>query len=214
MAFLDVAFPLDVAAGVVGGPERRTDVVSLGSGREERNARWFASRRRFDAGLGVRSADDLAAVVALFEQANGRLHSFRFRDWSDHKSCLPSGTPAPTDCPLGTGDGARLAFPLRKSYGGAPAYLRAVTKPVAGSVRVALGGAEVSAGWAIDHLTGVVAFAAPPAPGVPVSAGFLFDVPVRFDADRLDVDLAFFTSADPARGVGSIPAIGLQEVDE
>ena len=123
MAFFDLSFPRDVAAGVVGGPERRVNIAPLASGFEERNARWSASRRSYQAGLGIRTADDLAEVLALFEEMRGPLHSFRFRDWSDFKSCAPSATPAASDQLLGTGDGEATAFQLRKKYGDALALL-------------------------------------------------------------------------------------------
>ncbi len=204
-AFHEVTFPLDVALGASGGPERRTDIVLLGSGREERNARWAHSRRRYDAGYGVKSLAGLQAVVAFFEERRGRLHGFRFRDRLDHASAQPGAAPSPTDQPIGTGDGERRAFALAKSYGlGASAYLRPIAKPVAGSVRVAVGGAETT-GFSLDAATGLVTLASPPPAGAPVTAGFLFDVPVRFDTDRLDVNLTSFAA-------GEIPSIPLVEI--
>ncbi|MBW7922822.1 MAG: DUF2460 domain-containing protein [Rubellimicrobium sp.] len=116
MAFHEVRFPENISRGARGGPERRTQVVELGSGDEERNASWADSRRRYDVSYGIRRADDLAAVVAFFEARGGRLHGFRFKDWADWKSCLPSGTPAATDQLLGTGDGSTTDFALVKHY--------------------------------------------------------------------------------------------------
>jgi uncharacterized protein (TIGR02217 family) len=204
-AFHEVTFPLDVALGASGGPERRTDIVLLGSGREERNARWAHSRRRWDAGYGVRSLASLQAVVAFFEERRGRLHGFRFRDRLDHASAQPGAAPSPTDQPIGTGDGVRTTFALAKAYGlGASAYVRPIVKPVAGSVRVAIGGTETSA-FACDATTGLVTLVTPPPAGAAVSAGFVFDVPVRFDTDRLDVNLTSFAAGD-------IPSIPLVEI--
>jgi uncharacterized protein (TIGR02217 family) len=204
-AFHEVTFPLDVALGAAGGPERRTDIVLLGSGREERNARWAHSRRRYDAGYGVKSLAGLQTVVAFFEERRGRLHGFRFRDRLDHASAQPGAAPSPTDQPIGTGDGETLAFALAKTYGlGASAYRRPIAKPVAGSVRVAVAGAETT-GFSLDAATGLVTLAAPPPAGAPVTAGFLFDVPVRFDTDRLDVNLTSFAA-------GEIPSIPLVEI--
>ena len=141
MAFHEVRFPDNISRGARGGPERRTQIVELASGDEERNASWANSRRRYDVAYGIRRADDLAAVVAFFEARNGRLHGFRFKDWGDHKSCLPSGTPSPPDQSIGTGDGATTAFQLVKRYAsGAQSWTRAIAKPVAGTVRIALGG--------------------------------------------------------------------------
>ena len=79
-AFHEILFPLDIALKSAGGPQRRTDVVTLGSGREERNARWAHSRRRYDAGYGVKTFEALSQVVAFFEERRGRLHGFRWRD--------------------------------------------------------------------------------------------------------------------------------------
>jgi uncharacterized protein (TIGR02217 family) len=145
MAFHEVRFPDNISRGARGGPERRTQIVELASGDEERNASWANSRRRYDVAYGIRRADDLAAVVAFFEARNGRLHGFRFKDWGDHKSCLPSGTPSPTDQAIGTGDGTTTAFQLVKRYAsGAQSWTRAIAKPVTGTVRIALGRASSS----------------------------------------------------------------------
>jgi uncharacterized protein (TIGR02217 family) len=206
MAFHEVRFPDDISRGARGGPERRTQIVELASGDEERNASWANARRRYDVASGIRRADDLATVVAFFEARNGRLHGFRFKDWGDHKSCLPSGTPSPTDQSIGTGDGTTTAFQLVKRYAsGSQTWTRTITKPVADTVRVALDGAEQPSGWSIDTTTGIVTFDTAPAEGVAVTAGFEFDVPVRFDTDALDVTL------DLER-LGSITSIPLLEI--
>jgi uncharacterized protein (TIGR02217 family) len=206
MSFHEVRFPDAISRGARGGPERRTQVVELVSGHEERNASWANSRRRYDVAYGIRRADDLAAVVAFFEARNGRLHGFRFKDWADHKSCLPSGLPSPLDQPLGTGDSEQAVFQLVKRYtSGAQGWTRAISKPVADTVRITLGGIEQLDGWSVDTTTGLVTFATAPAAGVAVTAGFEFDVPVRFDTDTLDVTL------DIER-LGSIASIPLLEI--
>jgi uncharacterized protein (TIGR02217 family) len=206
MSFHEVRFPDTISRGARGGPERRTQIVELASGDEERNASWANSRRRYDVAYGIRRADDLAAVVAFFEARNGRLHGFRFKDWADHKSCLPAGTPSPIDQPIGTGDGTTTAFQLAKRYtSGAQSWTRAIANPVAGSVRIALGGSEQASGWSVDTTTGLVTFGSSPSVGTAVTAGFEFDVPVRFDTDTLDVTL------DLER-LGSITSIPLLEI--
>ena len=206
MAFHEVRFSEAIGRGARGGPERRTQVVELASGDEERNASWANSRRRYDVSYGIRRADDLAAVVAFFEARNGRLHGFRFRDWSDYRSGPPSQTPSPLDQPIGTGDGTTTAFQLTKRYAsGAQAWVRRIVKPVAGTVRVARAGVEAVSGWSVDATTGIITFDTAPASGVLITAGFEFDVPVRFDTDRLDV------TWDLDR-LGSIASIPLVEV--
>jgi uncharacterized protein (TIGR02217 family) len=191
-AFHEVSLPLPFALGASGGPERRVDIAALGSGREVRNTPWAHGRRRYDVGGAARTLDQLHELIAFFEARRGPLHGFRFRDPFDHKSCAPGATPAPGDQGLGTGDGANTAFQLVKSYG-APPYARPIRKPVSNSVRVALDGVESpAAAYSVSTITGVVTFLAAPAAGVAVSAGFIFDTPVRFDADRLDLSLDGF----------------------
>jgi uncharacterized protein (TIGR02217 family) len=209
-AFHEVLFPVAVSFGATGGPARRNEIVLLTSGHERRNARFADSRRSYDAGTGLRSLEDVHEVVAFFEARRGSLHGFRFRDPFDMKSCRPHEMPAATDQPIGTGDGTTAVFQLSKTYGdGADAYRRPVAKPVAGSVRVAVEGIEQLAGtqFSVDHTTGGVTFMAGhvPADGATVTAGFAFDVPVRFDAERLTVSLAGFRA-------GQIPTIPLIEI--
>ncbi len=198
-AFHDVRFPLSVSFGSTGGPEWRNEIVTLTSGLEKRNARWAHSRRHYDAGTGLRSLDDLRAVLAFFEARRGSLHAFRFRDPFDFSSS--SAVPSPLDQTIGVGDGTAARFTLSKRYGD---YDRPITLPVEGSVVAAVGGVAV-ADFTLDALSGVVTFATPPAPGMAVTAGFLFDVPARFDADRLSASIASFQA-------GEIPSIPIVEV--
>lgn len=210
MNFHDVRFPIDIARGASGGPERRTDVVVLGSGHEERNVRWADSRRVYNAGYGIKTLDDLYAVTVFFEERRGRLYGFRWRDPLDWKSCPPSEVPAPDDQDIGRGDGATASFQLTKRYGGAHLpWRREITKPVAGSVGIAVGGVTQVEGRAftVNAMTGVVSFldGHVPEDGARVSAGFAFDVPVRFDSDKLEVNVQGFTH-------GVIPNIAIVEV--
>jgi uncharacterized protein (TIGR02217 family) len=206
--FHDVRFPLAVALGATGGPERRTEIVTLGSGREERNQRWAMSRRRYDAGTGVRNRNDLETVVRFFEERRGRLYGFRFHDPLDHKSCLPSETPSAGDQSLGIGDGERTSFALVKRYGDMfLPYDRPILLPVPGSLRVEVGGVTRTEGADYTVFEGVLSFFAHAVPGfgAEVTAGFLFDVPVRFDTDRLEINHSAFIA-------GSIPSIPMVEI--
>lgn len=202
MNFHDVSFPLAIAFQSTGGPVRRTEIVTLGSGHEERNAVWAASRRQFDIGSGVRTLDDLSEVIAFFEARQGRLYAFRFRDFTDWKSCAPGRTPSPADQVIATGDGVTASFPLVKTYvSGVGSWTRPITRPVAGRVRAAVDGVET----AVTLAGGTISFAAAPANGAAISAGYEFDCAVRFDSDALAVNLATFTA-------GEIPSIALVEV--
>jgi uncharacterized protein (TIGR02217 family) len=166
------------------------------------------SRRTYDAGTGVKSIQDIYDVLAFFEARRGSFHAFRFRDPFDNRSCRPEQTPAAGDQELGIGDGSRLRFALVKNYGsGSDAYKRPVRKPVLASLKLAVGGVEKVPGadYSFDDATGEIIFAAAPAGGAAVSAGYQFDVPVRFDAERMSVSLTSFRA-------GQIPTIPLIEV--
>jgi uncharacterized protein (TIGR02217 family) len=208
--FHEVRFPLDISLRGRGGPERKTDIVMLGSGREQRNARWARSRRRYEAGYGVKTLAVLSVVIAFFEERRGRLYGFRWRDRSDYTSGVPGASVTPLDQGIGQGDGTNAAFQLIKTYGASFApYAREILKPVQGTVRVAVAGVETTAAndFTVDATTGMVTFtpmSIPPA-GAAITAGYLFDVPVRFDTDYLEIDLAAFEA-------GEIPKIPLIEL--
>lgn len=208
MTFHDVRFPAAISLGATGGPERRTDVVVLGSGFEERNSRWADSRRSWNAGYGIKSLDELHAVIAFFEERRGRLYGFRWRDHADWKSCAPGGAPSNTDQVIGTGNGAELVFQLAKVYGSTFApWTREIKKPLAGSISLAVDGVAKTEGtdFTVAAATGRVTFTVAPANGVLVTAGFAFDVPVRFDTDRLELSLSGFRH-------GAIPNIPIVEI--
>ena len=209
MAFHEVRFPAGISLGATGGPERRTEIVVVGSGAEERNSRWADSKRSYNAGYGIKSANDLHDVIAFFEERRGRLHGFRWKDWSDYKSCAPSATPSASDQALGLGDGANASFQLVKIYGSSFApWTRTIAKPVAAAVMVAVGGVAADPlDYAVDTTTGVVTFveAHIPGSGQAVTAGFEFDVPVRFDTDQFEINLNQIEA-------GSIPHIPIVEI--
>ncbi|MEQ1491074.1 MAG: DUF2460 domain-containing protein, partial [Terricaulis sp.] len=182
-------------------------IVALGSGAEARNTPWAHGRRRYDIGGAVRTLDQMHDLIAFFEARRGKLHGFRFRDPFDFKSCAPSGTPAASDQILDEGDGARVTFELVKAYGdGSTAYARPITKPVDGTVLIAVNGEALSPdAFDVDLQSGVVTLDTAPAEGGVVSAGFVFDTPVRFDIDRLDLAIDGF-------GAGHAVAVPLVEV--
>jgi len=208
-SFHEIRFPLDISTQARGGPERLTEIVVTSSGREQRNARRAHARRRYEAGYGVKSANALSQVMGFFEERRGRLYGFRWRDRSDYKSCAPTQEVSPFDQIIGMGDGATRSFPLIKTYGQdfAP-YQRAIVKPVAGSVRVAVAGVEWDKStFDVDSTNGLVTFRVGHVPpqGAAVMVVFLFDVPVRCDTDYLEIDYAAF-------GTGGIPKIPLIEI--
>lgn len=200
-AFDDVLFPLELGREAEVAPETQTAVLTAAGGHEARSAGWASARTRYDVGPGVRSEADVAALLAFFRARLGPARGFRLRDPFDASS-RDEGAPTPLDQRIGTGDGATTRFALVKLY---DEQARRITRPVAGSVRVAVDGAETAA-FGVEP-GGWVALDAAPAAGVAVTAGFLFDVPVRFAEDRLSVQRSTFGAGVAA----SVPLIELRE---
>lgn len=199
MAFHEIQFPTSLSFGAVGGPERRTEIVTLSNGFEERNTPWAHSRRRYDAGVGLRSLNDVATIVAFFEAREGQLHGFRWKDWGDYKSCAPLSPPVSADQLIAIGDEVTTVIQLSKTYtSGGVSYIRPISKPVEGTVRVAIGGDELqeSIDYTVNFETGEVTFPHAPDLGAEVRAGFEFDVPVRFDTDTIQTSVSSFRAGD------------------
>jgi len=208
-SFHEVRFPTDLALGATGGPERRTEIITLGSGKEQRNTRWANSRRRYNAGYGIKTVDDLHSVVEFFEERRGRLFGFRFKDPLDWKSSLPGMLISALDQTIGEGDGVQNEFQLTKRYGNEDTgYVRQISKPVNGTLKLAIDGVEILPNqYSVDWKSGLIIFEPGeiPTAGSQISAGFEFDVPVRFDTDEISINLRNFQAGD-------IPSIPLMEL--
>ncbi|MGJ8594912.1 phage distal tail protein, Rcc01695 family [Sulfitobacter sp.] len=208
MHFHEVQFPTDLSFGALGGPQRRVDVVTLANGFEERNTPWAHSRRVYDAGLGLRSLDDVENVIAFYEARFGQMYGFRWKDWSDFKSGKPSVAINRQDQQIALGDGVTTTFQLIKTYrSGGHVYERPITKPVRGSVLIAVEQDDKldTIDYTVDDTTGLITFTNPPDPDTRVFAGYEFDVPVRFDSDSLLTNIASFNA-------GQVPDIPVREV--
>jgi uncharacterized protein (TIGR02217 family) len=208
MGFHEIRFPANLSFGSVGGPERRTEVVTLANGFEERNTPWAHSRRRYDAGVGLRSLDDVEALIAFFEARRGQLFGFRWKDWADYKSSPASRPVEFRDQVIGTGDGATKVFQLTKRYeSGLQSYVRPILKPVQGTVKAGIQGDQLveTVHFTVDYELGTLTFDVAPDQAMQVTAGFEFDVPVRFDTDRIQTSVASFQA-------GEVPTVPIVEV--
>lgn len=202
--FDDILFPLEIGRDAMAAAEFSTNIVTTLSGHEHRNSGWSDARLSFDAGPGIRSERELSILIDFFRARRGAAIGFRFTDPFDFSSKQMVAEPTMLDQILGVGDGIRRAFPLLKKYG-EEAQCRRITRPRTESVSVALD-AERASEWSLAE-KGMIEFASPPAVGTIVSAGFLFDVPVRFAEDRIEVSRATF-------GAGDMPHIPLLEIKE
>ncbi len=204
MAFDEISFPLAVGYGARGGPQFNTDVIVIAGGYERRNQNWSQARRRYDARTGIRSSIDAALLTAFFHARAGRARGFRLKDWAEFTSSSDGVSPPHWgDQAIGAGDGETTTYQLLKTYGDTDvSHKRLIRKPVAGTVLFAVDGVPRDTGWSVDTTTGLVTFSEAPQTGQIITAGFEFDVPVRFDTDRLDL-----TSRDENTAHGDIPLI-------
>ncbi len=209
ISFHEVRFPTDLAIGASGGPIRQTEVITLGSGKEQRNSRWKHSRRRYNAGYGIKTITDLQVVIEFFEERRGRLYGFRFKDPLDYKSSKPGQVITQYDQHIATGDGVSRSFELIKRYGSSETgYKRRIVKPVKDSLILAVNNTLVAANdYSVDWANGVVNFNEDtiPANNAIITAGYEFDLPIRFDADEISINLSHFEAGD----IPSIPLVEL-----
>lgn len=181
MSITPIRFPDDIAYGSRGGPEFATSVTTTESGYEQRSSLWSSARMRYNVAYGIRSEAQLQTLLGFFRSRRGRFHGFRFKDWSDYR--IISAT-------LGQGNAVRTSFQLIKDYSdGHTSSARPITCPVMGTVSVYLDGVLQSSGYSVDYNTGIITFATAPGSGVAIAADAEFDVPVRFDTDRLSIAL-------------------------
>lgn len=184
MAFDNVRLPDDIERESISAPRFQTSVVTLGKGAEQRNVDWAQQRLSFDISYGIQYETDVKVIVDFFYARLGRARGFRFKDWSDYKA---------VDEHLGTGDGVKTQFQLVRNYTSSVTYVRKILCPVAGTISVKVDG--VAALYSIDLATGIITLNTPAADGKAVTASFEFDVPVRFDSDKLELNIAIFNAS-------------------
>lgn len=181
--FTEERLLIGIDYGVVGGAEFKTEILSEGSGREQRNALWWQPLGRWQ--LGERSLldsdyDSIAEVQYLrdFHSARkGSLQGFRFKDWSDYRG---------TFVQIGIGDGSNKQFQLVKVYrAGNHSFIRPILKPVADTTSIYLDGSPITI-FTVDTSRGIVELDVPPAEGRVITADFEFDIPVQFEADKIE----------------------------
>ncbi len=175
MSFAEIQFPTDISYGSSGGPSFSTDIVSTFSGHEQRNSNWSQARGRWNVAHGVKSKQQLEALIAFFHARRGRAEGFRFKDWGDYRV---------TNGIIAEGDGSTSSFQLVKRYESGTVHQRVISKPVDGSVIIYVDGNPQS-GVTVDITTGMVTLASAPANETIITADFEFDVPVRFDTDQM-----------------------------
>lgn len=201
-SFVEVQFPPRIARGATGGPGFSTDVVILESKSEKRNQNWAKARASWDVATGIKTPTDMDVVRAFFYTRAGKAFGFRFKDWGDYR--------ATAEACGGTVGGGNTVFQLQKTYSsGGVNYVRPITKPVTASVKMFVGGVlkTLTADYTLNSTTGVVTFGVAPASAVTWTGEF--DVPVRFDIDKLDITYETLSAQGILSNASRIPIIEL-----
>lgn len=196
MSFLETPrFPENVSFGAVGGPGYNTSIVSVDSGQETRNGTWSQARAKYDVSHAARLPADYTPLKAFFRSVKGKLHGFRFKDWSDHTVLVSEGSLIAT--------GVTDQYQMYKTYSaGALSENRIIQKPVSGTVTISGGGS-----YSVDYGTGLVLRTAGAAPTVWAGE---FDVPCRFDTDEMHGEILNKSGADLIMAWNSIPLIEIR----
>lgn len=196
MTFHDVRLPVDVEKGALGGPGFHTSITPLASGREQRNVDWARVRGEWDVGYGIMKQNedlieaDLETIIAFFYAREGMAHGFRFKDWSDFR-IGDVDNPTTNNQSIGTGDAAEDTFSIFKRYSsGSTDYDRPITHLVTGKTIALVDDVVVSATF--DLLLGTVVYDSTPGGSTDVQVAVEFDIPVRFNTDRLDLNILMF----------------------
>jgi len=174
MAFLNQGLPTQVEQNAVRRDEEDIEIVTTDGGFEVRNARSSQGLREYDISFPAAVYGDAVheAVIALYKVARGKLHSFRFRDFTDYQ--LDGEV-------IGTGDASTTAFQVVQSWTvDGTTETRTITRPVS-PLSVYKDGVLQGSGYTVDYTTGIVTFTSAPGDGVAISVSGTFDVPVRFD---------------------------------
>ncbi len=204
--FDDVLYPLALGRTTAAGPEFSTSVAVTASGHEKRNSLWADARMHFDVGPGIRSESELSQLLAFFRARRGAARGFRINDPFDFSSNAMTASPTKDDQLIGIGDGLNADFRLVKTYGDqADPQERFITRPRIETVLISVDGVLTN-DWTLGE-KGSVSLGTAPALGAEVRAGFLFDVPVRFAEDRIDIAGINFAA-------GEVPSVALIEIKE
>ncbi len=156
MSFTENRFPIHISEGASGGPSFNTNVQIVYSGFEERKQKWEEERNRYEALHENIDEEDFYDILKFFKSMRGRLYGFRYKDWGDYKSCDVNDDISATDQTLGNGDGVTAAYQLIKTYNEGFAYQRDITKPVASTTLLSIGGVESTTNFSVNTTTGVV----------------------------------------------------------
>jgi uncharacterized protein (TIGR02217 family) len=192
-------FPSNIAMGATGGPEFFTGVVPSRAGFEKRTQYLKYPRQRWDASPGVQTPAQFVELQRFFLIAGGRWRAWRFPSPVDF-SAEHSGDERGIVQAL-----TSTTFQAFKRYQiGGLTLDRKITKPVPGTFDVRVSGSPVT--HTVNTTTGVITIATEPA-AADVTWSGAFDVPMRFDFDRLQASMLARRDDGLIQQLGAFPLV-------
>ena len=181
MIFSEETLNLGIAYGTTATITTSTAIVENFSGSETRSINWMQPLLKFNIGQKGCLNQELQQFIAFHEARKGTYQGFRFKDWSDYQFNQV--------ITLNTNKQAQLF----KTYTvESLSVKRPLIKIVTGTVSVFVNNILVTEGWTLNYNTGVITFNEIPAGTIQVSGEF--DVPVRFESDKIDLRFEAYES--------------------
>ena len=161
--FLEERISADILTGAGYQDDYSVYINSDSGGTEYRSLYHPFPVRKFDISYLLEKQGMWAQLLNLYHRAHGMYGGFRIRAIDDYKSCATNQNPTAFDQPLT--ELSAGVYEMRKYYGtdktaGATGYPhRKIKKPVAGTVKFAIGSVEMAVGpsrWEVDTTTGLI----------------------------------------------------------
>lgn len=177
-------FPICPAYGFSVDPYILVKIITREGGFELVDRKWAQARRQYDGTpMGDRVQEDIEEILYFWLAVGGTSGAFRFKDFTDFKSCRLAETLTAIDQPLVLTGDSPASYQLTKHYTyGALTHARPIRRPVGETVVIANEVGAVQTDWTLDEATGIVtpggAFV-----GTPTAAGFEFEVYCRFNSN-------------------------------
>lgn len=188
------------AYGWQGGPNFKTLIVSMASGRERRNAEWAQARHSYSTPFLNITKPQYRNIKQMHYVCRGMLHNFLFKDELDFE--------ADEDF-FGVGDGVQTEFQLGKiSTIDGVSYERNVYYIMPGAT-VTVDGAAASP--TIDPDRGTATFSPAPADGAVLRWSGEFRLWVRFNQDALPFSLDNINAVNGTVDLIEVPPPGEDE---
>ena len=160
--FLEERLPIGVRAGASYSDEYAVEITQTASGSEYRRLVHPYPMRIYTVFYTQFTADLWDQILSLYHRSYGMFAGFRVKALDDYTTNNRTGTPTAVDQSLALVSAG--IYQLQVAYGGAGTPIsigkpvRSIFKPVAGTIKIAIGAAEQTTLFSVSTTTGLVTF--------------------------------------------------------